>query len=81
MQFGRSSLSALLDINEGQIFQSSKRYLYHAVIGAKVTWNTLSQGGWVRLVQNEKPWPTGDRTRDPDAGLLPAGKLVRETRQ
>ena len=34
-----------------------------------------------RLVQSEKPWPTGDRTRDPDAGLLPAGKLVRETRQ
>ena len=26
-------VSALLDINEGQIFQSSKRYLYHAVIG------------------------------------------------
>ena len=26
-------VSSLLDINEGQIFQSSKRYLYHAVIG------------------------------------------------
>jgi hypothetical protein len=26
-------VSALLDINEGQIFESSKRYLYHAVIG------------------------------------------------
>jgi hypothetical protein len=27
-------VAALLDINEGQIFQSSRRYLYHAVIGA-----------------------------------------------
>lgn len=26
-------VSSLLDINEGQIFQSSKRYLYHAVLG------------------------------------------------
>jgi hypothetical protein len=30
---GEGIVSALLDINEGQIFQSSKRYLYHAVIG------------------------------------------------
>ena len=27
-------VAALLDINENQIFQSSRRYLYHAVIGA-----------------------------------------------
>lgn len=27
-------VASLLDINEGQIFQSSRRYLYHAVIGA-----------------------------------------------
>jgi hypothetical protein len=30
---GEGIVSSLLDINEGQIFQSSKRYLYHAVIG------------------------------------------------
>ena len=29
-----SFVAALLAINEGQIFQSSRRYLYHAVIGA-----------------------------------------------
>src|SRR3954467_12597995 len=27
-------VAALLDINENQIFQSSRRYLYHAAIGA-----------------------------------------------
>ena len=30
---GEGIVAALLDINEGQIFQSSKRYLYHASIG------------------------------------------------
>lgn len=27
-------VASLLDVNEGQLFQSSRRYLYHAVIGA-----------------------------------------------
>lgn len=32
-QIAENIVAALLDINEGQLFQSSKRYLYHAVIG------------------------------------------------
>jgi hypothetical protein len=33
-QLAENIVAALLDINENQIFQSSRRYLYHAVIGA-----------------------------------------------
>jgi hypothetical protein len=33
-QLADNVVAALLDINENQIFQSSRRYLYHAVIGA-----------------------------------------------
>ena len=33
-QIAENVVAALLDINENQIFQSSRRYLYHAVIGA-----------------------------------------------
>jgi Replication-relaxation/Type IV secretion-system coupling protein DNA-binding domain len=33
-QIAGNVVAALLDISEGQIFQSSRRYLYHAVIGA-----------------------------------------------
>ena len=33
-QLAENLVAALLDINENQIFQSSRRYLYHAVIGA-----------------------------------------------
>ena len=33
-QIADNVVAALLDINENQIFQSSRRYLYHAVIGA-----------------------------------------------
>ena len=33
-QLADNIVAALLDINENQIFQSSRRYLYHAVIGA-----------------------------------------------
>src|SRR5205807_548735 len=33
-QIAENVVAALLDINENQIYQSSRRYLYHAVIGA-----------------------------------------------
>ncbi|MGO9792022.1 MAG: type IV secretory system conjugative DNA transfer family protein, partial [Solirubrobacteraceae bacterium] len=33
-QVAENVVAALLDINENQIYQSSRRYLYHAVIGA-----------------------------------------------
>ena len=33
-QVAENIVAALLDINENQIYQSSRRYLYHAVIGA-----------------------------------------------
>jgi Replication-relaxation len=33
-QLAENVVAALLDINENQIYQSSRRYLYHAVIGA-----------------------------------------------
>ncbi|MGA2927981.1 MAG: hypothetical protein ABSG43_18705, partial [Solirubrobacteraceae bacterium] len=33
-QIAENIVAALLDINENQIYQSSRRYLYHAVIGA-----------------------------------------------
>ena len=33
-QLADNVVAALLDINENQIYQSSRRYLYHAVIGA-----------------------------------------------
>ena len=36
-QLAENVVAALLDINENQIYQSSRRYLYHAVIGAIAT--------------------------------------------
>ncbi len=33
-QIAENVVAALLDINENQIYQSSRRYLYHAVIGS-----------------------------------------------
>ena len=36
-QIAENVVAALLDINENQIYQSSRRYLYHAVIGAIAT--------------------------------------------
>src|ERR1700730_12576645 len=46
-QLAENVVAALLDINENQIYQSSRRYLYHAVIGAVYIGN--SQGRQARL--------------------------------
>ena len=42
-QLAENIVAALLDINENQIFQSSRRYLYHAVIGAIAYAETLGR--------------------------------------
>ena len=46
-QIAENVVAALLDINENQIYQSSRRYLYHAVIGAIAIAN--KQGRRARL--------------------------------
>ena len=46
-QIADNVVAALLDINENQIYQSSRRYLYHAVIGAIAIAN--KQGRRARL--------------------------------
>ena len=46
-QVAENVVAALLDINENQIYQSSRRYLYHAVIGAIAIAN--KQGRRARL--------------------------------
>jgi Replication-relaxation len=46
-QLAENVVAALLDINENQIYQSSRRYLYHAVIGAIAIAN--KQGRRARL--------------------------------
>jgi len=42
-QIAENVVAALLDINENQIYQSSRRYLYHAVIGAIAIANKQSR--------------------------------------
>ena len=46
-QIADNVVAALLDINENQIYQSSRRYLYHAVIGA-IAIATKEDGGAAR---------------------------------
>lgn len=51
-QIAENVVAALLDINEGQLFQSSKRFLYHAVIGALAYAAILKQRPRFEIIYN-----------------------------